>query len=92
MKINFRNGDIQTVTINNYFDKASDTGELSEEIRIPCSKEFSELVGLVCKFKGQEIGELGHKCLVKGIAREIENIFLKEPYFDKSLREILKKK
>lgn len=90
MKINFRNGDIQTVTINNYFGKTTNTGPLWEEIKIPCSKEFKELVDFVCKLTGQDLGELSHRYMVEGVTRDIKDVFSVEPYLDRRLKELLK--
>ena len=68
-----------------------DTGPLTETITIPCSKQFKELVELVCKLTDREISELGHRYLVEGMTRDIKDVFSMEPYLDKPLREILKR-
>jgi len=70
--------------------RPTDTGLLTETITIPCSKQFKELVDLVCKLTDQEISELGHRYLLEGMTRDIKDIFSVEPYLDKSLREVLR--
>ena len=67
-----------------------DTGPLTETITIPCSKQFKELVDLVCKLTDREISELGHRYLLEGMTRDIKDIFSVELYLDKTLREVVK--
>jgi hypothetical protein len=68
------------------------TGPLTETITIPCSKQFKELVDLVCKLTDKEISELGHRYVLEGMIEDIKNYFSVEPFLDKSLREVLKKR
>ncbi len=89
MKIDFKDSAIQNLTINQFNSGAYDTGPLTETITIPCSKQFKELVDLVCRLTGQDIAELGHRYLLEGMARDIKDVFSVEPYLDKTLREIL---
>jgi hypothetical protein len=91
VKINFKDSNIHTITINNFFGKPIDTGPLTETITIPCSKKFKEFVDFVCKLTEGSIEELGHRYLLQGMIRDMEDIFSLEPYLDKSLREVLDK-
>jgi len=64
--------------------KSIDTGPLTETITIPCSKSFRELIDFVCRLEGQDIGLLGHRWILQGMIKDINNIFSVEPYLDKT--------
>ena len=90
MEISFKDSTIESLTINQFNSGAMDTGPLTETITIPCSKQFKELVDMVCRLTDKEISELGHRYLLEGMTRDIKDVFLMEPYLDKRLRKVVK--
>jgi len=88
MSIRIENSNIKTMIINPP-GPAVDTGPLTEEITIPCSKRFRRLFGFVCRLTDKEMQVLGHGYLLEGILRDLKDHFEVEPYLDKTVREFL---
>ena len=88
MRMNFQGSTIKTLNINPP-RPAVDTGPLTEQITIPCSKRFRRLFGFVCRLTDKEMQVLGHGYLLEGILRDLKDHFEVEPYLDKPLRELL---
>ena len=89
MRINFQGSTIKTVNINPP-GPAIDTGPLTEEITIPCSKRFKRLFDFTCKLMGKDLQTLGHEYLLAGILKDLKGHFEVEPYLDKTVRELLR--
>jgi hypothetical protein len=88
MRINFQDSTIETVNINTP-GPAVDTGPLTEQITIPCSKRFKRLFDFVCKLTEKDLQVLGHGYLLAGILEDLKGHFEIEPYLDKTVREFL---
>ena len=88
MKINFQGSTIKTLNINPPAP-AVDTGALTEQIIIPCSKRFRRLFDFVARLTDKEMQALGHRYLLAGILEDLKGHFEVEPYLDKTVREFL---
>lgn len=67
------------------------TGKKDQRITITCSEKFKDLVDFISKLTNSSPSEMGQKYFLEGMMKDIGNMFIAEPYLEKSLREIFQK-